>query len=258
MSAPLRHYYMDDVNVPTEILKEIGLTKNEIKVYVALLKLGSETKKAIVKESGITPSKLYTVTDRLIDKGLVSKVKKNGVYHFSAAPPEQVLDFLDQKKQRIDEQADAFKDVIPELTSLEQKQDQTVEVFTGWDGLRTIYNQVIRAMPRGSENYVLGATSGTDEERTRRFFLHVCRERRAKNIGLRLLVNEDDEAWANKIVDPEENEEIQVMEHVSPTEVSIWDDHVLITTLTDEPVVVHLHGADAASSFMNYFNKLWT
>ena len=77
------------MKINTEILEEIGLTKSEIKVYLALLKLGSSTKKSIVKESGITHSKLYEITDKLINKGLVSYVRKNKVLHFSAAPPEQ-------------------------------------------------------------------------------------------------------------------------------------------------------------------------
>ena len=38
------------MKIETKILEEIGLTKSEIKVYLALLKLGSSTKKNIVKK----------------------------------------------------------------------------------------------------------------------------------------------------------------------------------------------------------------
>ncbi len=100
-------------------LQEIGLTQSEIKVYLALLKLGSSTKKSIVKEAKITPSKLYEIVDKLINKGLVSYVKKNKVLHFSAAPPEQVLDYLDTKVQKIKKQEKTFSKMIPFLKSLE-------------------------------------------------------------------------------------------------------------------------------------------
>ena len=60
-------------------LRKIGLTEGEIRVYEALLNLGECTKTSLVKEAGIAPSNIYDITNRLIEKGIVSKVIKNGV-----------------------------------------------------------------------------------------------------------------------------------------------------------------------------------
>ena len=46
-----------------KILGEIGLTKNEIKIYLALLKLGTVTSWSIIKETSIHTSKVYDGTD---------------------------------------------------------------------------------------------------------------------------------------------------------------------------------------------------
>ncbi len=51
---------------PHKALEKIGLTNSEIKVYLSLLELGTVSKGAIVKKSGIASSKIYEITDKLI------------------------------------------------------------------------------------------------------------------------------------------------------------------------------------------------
>ena len=46
-------------------LKKLGLTEGEASVYLALLKLNSSTVGAIVKDSGVSYSKIYEVLGRL-------------------------------------------------------------------------------------------------------------------------------------------------------------------------------------------------
>ena len=70
-----------------ELLEAIGLTKSEIKVYLALLELGSSTTGPIVEKSGASSSKIYEILEKLIQKGLVGHVIKAGKKHFEAAPP---------------------------------------------------------------------------------------------------------------------------------------------------------------------------
>ena len=83
-------------------LKRIGLTSGEIKIYTALLELGETTRTQLAKKSGISPSKIYDVANRLLEKGIISAVKKNKVIHFSAANPERLNDFLELKDMIFD------------------------------------------------------------------------------------------------------------------------------------------------------------
>ena len=87
----------------TELLEEIGLTKSEIKVYLALLEIGSSSKGPLVKKANITSSKIYEVTDKLIEKGLVSYIIKNNVKYFSAAPPSRIKDYIEEKREKIEQ-----------------------------------------------------------------------------------------------------------------------------------------------------------
>ncbi len=243
--------------VDVKILEEIGLTKSEIKVYLALLKLGASTKKNIVKEAKITHSKLYEITDKLIEKGLVSYVKRNKVMHFSAAPPEQVLDFLELKKEKISKQANEFEKLIPSLKSLKVSQEPEVEVFKGWKGMRTAYQMMLRSLKSGEVDYVVGATSGEDIKSASRFFENIHRQRREKKIVLKIILNKKDQEWALSILRVPKYDKVRLISHQSPSEVNIWRDNVMIIMLTKVPVLTLIRSKFVADSFRNYFDLLW-
>ena len=61
----------------TKALEDIGLTQGEIKVYLALLEIGPSTAGSILEKAGIQNSVFHFCVNSLIEKGLVSYVKKN-------------------------------------------------------------------------------------------------------------------------------------------------------------------------------------
>lgn len=104
----------------TKILEEIGLTSSEIKVYLALIELGSSKKGPIVKKAGITSSKIYEVTDKLIKRGLASYVVKDKMKYFNAAPPSRIKEYLKEKEAKIKKQENELDKLLPCL-ELKQK-----------------------------------------------------------------------------------------------------------------------------------------
>ena len=64
-----------------KLLEHIGLTKNEVKVYLALLDTGLTTTSAIIKETCINTSKVYESLERLLKKGLVSYTTESAFEH---------------------------------------------------------------------------------------------------------------------------------------------------------------------------------
>ena len=99
----------------SSLLEDIGLTKSEINVYLALLELGSSSTGKIVDKSGASSSKIYEILDRLMQKGLVSYVVKSGVKYFEAADPNRILDYVNEKESRLIKQKEKIKSLIPEL-----------------------------------------------------------------------------------------------------------------------------------------------
>ena len=65
-----------------EILQRIGLTRGESEVYITLLKTGNTSSGRLIKDSGVSRSKVYEVLERLKQKGLVTEMIKQNVKYF--------------------------------------------------------------------------------------------------------------------------------------------------------------------------------
>src|SRR3989338_11107775 len=114
-----------------EILKELGLSEGEAKVYLALLRLGESQVNKVKTETKIHRTTIYDFLDKLIKKGLASYVVKNNVKFFSASHPSSLDSLLKEKKEKLEE-------TLPELVklcSLEKKQLK-VEVYEGVEGFK--------------------------------------------------------------------------------------------------------------------------
>ena len=74
----------------TEALRKIGLTENEIKIYLDLLKSGTSTAYEIGKRTGIYRVHVYDKLEQLMDKGLVTYVYRGAKKFFQATNPSKI------------------------------------------------------------------------------------------------------------------------------------------------------------------------
>ena len=244
----------------TKILKEIGLTDSETKVYLALLELGSSKKGPIVKKAKITSSKVYEVIDKLIEKGLASYVIKNKVKYFNAAPPSRIKDYLKEKQNKLKKQEKDFENLLPEL-ELKQKlteKETDAEIYRGWKGMETVYRMMLKVLKKGDTNYVFGANKGEDEEKVRKFFnKHALRLAKNK-IKQKIIFNESARGNIKETIKRQNLNQVRYMEQTTPTEINIWADKTMIVILRKNPIVVLINDSKVADSFRAYFEVMWT
>ena len=93
------------------ILRELGFSEREIKIYLALLSLGQTTVGPIAAKTRMQHSKVYQTLEKLIDKGLVSFVIKSKTRHFEAQDPKHILGFIKEKERR-------FAEILPDLQQM--------------------------------------------------------------------------------------------------------------------------------------------
>ena len=89
--------------IKEEALIGLGLTKNEAKVYLALLKLGSATAVEITKQSHVHRVNAYDVLERLQQKGLIATVFSAKKRVYEAANPEQLATLIKEKQELLDQ-----------------------------------------------------------------------------------------------------------------------------------------------------------
>jgi len=244
-----------------EILKEIGLTESETKVYLALLDLGDSTRGEIVSKSGISGSKVYDILEKLQEKSLVSIYIKDKIKHFKPTNPKQILNYLENKKQQISETEEEVKSILPNLLKLylSSKEEQEVELVSGLNGLELIFKEQIELMHKSETCYVIGGTKGIDEEILQAFFkkVHIWREERG--IKTKMLFNLKQKESTEKLYSSKEyiSTTTKYIQHTSPVAINIYKDRTIIIIFGKRINAISIKSQNVADSFTEYFNLLW-
>ena len=242
----------------TRALERIGLTKSEIAVYLALLRLGQTTAGPIVDESRVTRSKIYDILERLRQKGLVSTITRNQTKQFSAASPQALVDYLEKKEGDIARDKNAIKIILPDLLLQQHVAHvkKTAEVFLGIRGMENAFAPLIASFTKEIPYYAFGAGSGENEKHTQRFFERLHKEREAKKVKSVIIFNE---SARNKFPSQERSQfvEKRYLEQTTPAAINVYGDFVIIAILTKEPITLVINNREAADSFKEYCKTMW-
>ncbi|MFC1801366.1 helix-turn-helix domain-containing protein [Nanoarchaeota archaeon] len=240
-----------------EKLEEIGLTKSEIKVYLALLELGSSTTGPIVEKSGASSSKIYEVLEKLIEKGLVSYIVESGVKHFEAADPKRIMDYMNEKERRLKEQKDEVKKILPEL-KLKQtlsKYKSEATVYKGIKGVETAYYSALDAMKPGQTVLVMGAPSRS--ETLNRFFVKYTKELARRKLKIKLIYNEEARGEPQTSKESMPTGEVKYTPEITPSETAVYPDRVIIFPEAKDIILVEIKNKEIVESFRVQFEKWW-
>ena len=119
-----------------DVLYDLGFTKGEVEVYLALLKIGQSSIGKIVEVSRVTKSKVYDILNKLKNKGMVSSSVKDGVQFFNAAAPQFLLELVEREEKEIEKTKIELEEMLPSLIGLqtEASKQQRTEIFEGFRG----------------------------------------------------------------------------------------------------------------------------
>lgn len=226
-------------------LRDSGLTENESKVYLTLLELGPSNAGLIARRSGLHRRVTYDVTDRLIKKGLIGYIIKNGKRLFQASDPERIMEILKEKEE-------VLLDVLPNLKSLYKNTQEKEETnfYKGKRGLKTVFEDQIN---QGKEILVIGA-SPLAYEILQFYFKWYDKRRVKKKIKSRIIFNQ-----ANRKLKIS-NSEIRYLPHKysSPLAVNIYGDKVaLILWSKDNPFAIVVRNREVSNGYRKYFDLMW-
>jgi predicted transcriptional regulator len=242
-------------------LTKIGLTEGEIKIYDALLELGETTRTELAKKSGISPSKIYDVVNRMMEKGIVSSVKKHGVLHFSAANPDRLRDFLEKKEEEIKSEKLVVDALLPSLLAryMEKEEKTDVEVFYGWEGMRTVYWDIAKSLKKGDTNYIFGASMGLDPLQADIFFSKYYEMVKKKGYTINIIFNENMRNYQDRIkyYSTTKKHKVKFLYQDTFTEFNFYKDTVLFVMLLKKPIVIRVKNKEAADSFRKFFATMW-
>lgn len=126
-------------------LCDIGLNKNEAKVYMELMQIGPQPASIISNRVGINRSSLYSVLDLLLRKGLVSYMDNKKVRVFSANDPSSLVAFIDKECKKYSFYRNQTLSLIPKIRDIQSVYNvkkSKYQIFDGLDSLKLNFSKL--------------------------------------------------------------------------------------------------------------------
>lgn len=245
-----------------EALRELGLTEGEIKVYLALIRLGETTSGPLVDESGVSVSKVYLILDRLAKKGLASHIVKRKTKYFKAADPNRLLVYLQEKQSVLKELETGLLNLIPMLEAEQQTAvtAETAQVYDGLRGIQTARERTLKIMKEGDEMWIIGIARTPYEGMMTQYFKEYHKRRYEKGIECRYLYNEYSKEPYGKTSASYPLSEARYMPKglITHAWIEIYADTVTIGINKGKSFSVVIQNQEVANSFKIYAQLLWS
>ena len=121
-------------------LEELGLSKEEAKVYLVVLELGGSYVSAIAKKAGVHRVSCYHTLDNLVEKGIISTFTQNNIKYFAVESPKIIVNQIEERLHRA-------KKILPELLSITNAlaYKPKIQYYEGLQGIKNIFEDTLIA-----------------------------------------------------------------------------------------------------------------
>jgi len=127
-------------------LLQIGLSDNEAKIYLSLLKLGPQAVSIIAKKNHLNRTTTYSILQSLEKKGIVSFYRNGSMKYFVANDPNSLVGFIDRKCQEFDYYRDEILSSVSDFRQLGGNYEFDKPVVTYFDGLEGVKNVMMDSL----------------------------------------------------------------------------------------------------------------
>lgn len=123
-----------------KLLRNLGLKRNEARIYLALLENGAMLPQHIAEEAGIKRTTLYEYFPEMIKEGFIYEIKQGKRRLFRATPPDALFynyrNRYRETRKNIDELMTIYR-----MQGLKPK----IEFYEGFNGVKRVYLDTLRA-----------------------------------------------------------------------------------------------------------------
>ncbi|MFH1520684.1 MAG: helix-turn-helix domain-containing protein [Candidatus Micrarchaeota archaeon] len=141
-----------------EDLKELGLSSGQVKVYSAILELGTGSLNAIHEKTGFERRAIYDILNKLIERGLISYTIESGKRTYQCANPKIIGEEIDKQKSALE----VLRAKLPSISQAYSlsKPKIRAEVYRGNNAMRTLLEEALDY----PATYWIGGNSGVETQ----------------------------------------------------------------------------------------------
>lgn len=240
---------MDNVN----IIKDLGLTDQEARMYLDLLKSGGVLASEVAHSVGIKRTTAYPILQSLASKGLVNVYFRKNKRFYYAQKPERLAGLFRRKLE-------SFEALVPLLESFEKKQIKQfgLRFVETTNELKEFYNEILEEYgKKNKKEYRVIGNGFTWESLDPVFFTKYRHERAERGIKTRLLLTADTKKLNIDDAGLLREYKYFAEKYKFKSTIDIFDDKVLIVSAELSSLAVVVAVPAMVDVFKTVFEVIW-
>ena len=229
-------------------LKELGLTDNEIKVYLALLENGILNPTKLAEKTGMHRSYIYDTVERLLERGVINTVLVDNKKSYQPVDPKVLREIFELKLRQLDS-------VLPKLSGLytATKEETRIEMHRGKRVYRTLIKDMVANIKKGDTVYLLGVDEKiieTVEPIYLKQYFNIIKE---KNVKEHIIIAKGSKKIEHKNLIYKELD----AKYLDETTIVIYGKNVFIFIWGTPPHLMVIESSKVAKTYKKQFELMW-
>jgi len=229
-------------------LKEIGLTDNEVKIYLALLKHGVLNPTRLAEKTGLHRSYVYDTLERLIEQGIINTILINNKKHYQAVDPKVLREHFELKLKHIDS-------ILPELSSIFTglKEETHVELHRGKRVYKTLIKDLTANLQKNDIVYLIGIDEDILEQVEPIYLKQYFTIIKEKKVKEKIIIAKGAKKFKETSLEYRELDK----KYLGETATVIYRDKVYLFILGEPNYLIIIESEKVVDTYMKNFELLW-
>jgi sugar-specific transcriptional regulator TrmB len=232
------------------ILKNLGFSPNEARIYLASLEMGVASAQDIALKAEIIRTTAYSVLENLALRGIVIKTKEENKNRYYAESPKNLI----KRLERFQNQLQA---ALPELQAIYNKHETKPKIvfYEGLEGLKRIYADTIKTGPKEILEYNTSNMFEIFPDLPEEYLS----ERKKYKIKAKRIAPDDPNWKKHAKMDAEELSSTILLpsnEFSIPDEINIYGNKVAFISYSDRIGII-IEGEGIAKTMKKIYDLLW-
>lgn len=233
-----------------QALEKIGLNKNEIKIYLDLLKYKNSSALDISKRTGIHRSNTYDALRKLIEIGFITELIEEKKRFFSSMDPEKIRYYLKQQEKELD-------DLIPYLKSIACEKSETENVSIE-KGIFAVRESLYDLLKLNKPINVYGASTKSVEILGEGFLKEFHSDRIKEKVIMRHIYDEDSIERVKHLNKLKFTEAKYFPKKYNTVAATILCDNITLIIIFSSPIsAILIKNREISEAYNRYFELLW-
>lgn len=234
-----------------QALEKYGFTKNEVNIYLHLLKNIEVTAFEIAKATDIPRSTVYITLESLKKQGFVSQFKKNNVAYFTVESPNRLINALKQKEEIIES-------VMPEIRAMTSTSHDVpvAKLHTGINGIKIGLEDILETVKNKKIKQILATSQPDLLEYLPKYFPNWLKQREELGVFTKLILPSS----ASDYLKSNELREIRFLDKKFPfsSSVTIYGNKLVFFSFEgNEPYSIIIQSKAVSNMFTQFFLFSW-